>query len=292
MEFRVDYTPNDPAAFPAWEFKVLRSRYLASAKALYVYLDADGVPSFTPGVMNDLLNLGDSVRALYEAGRGDDLRYVVVGSAIPGMFNMGGDLGYFSEAIMTQNRRELYAYARHAIRIIHDIWAGFGHPVVTIALVEGDALGGGFEAAIAHNFVLSERNVRLGLPEVTFNLFPGMGATTFLTRRLGGALAEEIIFRGKPYSGEEMEQLGVVDFLAEDGKGSETLDAILSNDADATYRRLLADRDNRQARWQVSYEELRRVVDIWAGGCFGALDADVRHMQKIVGHQKRRIQAA
>lgn len=47
-------------------------------------------------------------------------------------------------------------------------------------MVEGSALGGGFEAALAHHFVLSQRDARLGFPEIAFNLFPGMGGTRWL----------------------------------------------------------------------------------------------------------------
>lgn len=291
MEFRVDYETNQAEDFPNWSFKLMTSEFIPEAKALIVRWQADSVPSFTPGIMNDLLSLGDSVRALYTAGLGDQLRYVVIGSSIPGMFNMGGDLGYFSDAIASQDRKVLFDYARWAIKIIHDVWMGFGHPVITFALVEGDALGGGFEAALAHNFLLAEKGVRLGLPEITFNLFPGMGGTTFLSRRLGSSEAEEILFHGRPYTAEEMFDRGVVDYLAERGQGTVKLLEILGNSETSTsiYRSLLKDRDDRQEQWQVTYDELRRVVDIWAEGCFGARDVDVRHMRRIVSTQVKKL---
>jgi DSF synthase len=47
-------------------------------------------------------------------------------------------------------------------------------------MVEGSALGGGFEAALAHHFVLAQRDARLGFPEIAFNLFPGMGGIRWL----------------------------------------------------------------------------------------------------------------
>jgi DSF synthase len=48
--------------------------------------------------------------------------------------------------------------------------------VTTIALVQGDALGGGFETALSSNVLIAERSAKLGFPEILFNLFPGMGA--------------------------------------------------------------------------------------------------------------------
>ena len=70
-------------------------------------------------------------------------------------------------------------------------------PLTTITLVQGDALGGGFEAAISSNVVIAEKSAKFGLPEVLFNLIPGMGAYSFLVRRTSPDLAEKIIMSGE-----------------------------------------------------------------------------------------------
>ncbi len=70
--------------------------------------------------------------------------------------------------------------------------AFFDTGAVSIAMVEGSALGGGFEAALAHHFVLAN-NARMGFPEIAFNLFPGMGGYSLVARKAGMRLAEELI---------------------------------------------------------------------------------------------------
>ena len=57
--------------------------------------------------------------------------------------------------------------------------AAFHTPLITIALVQGDALGGGFECALSFDVLIAERSAKMGLPEVLFNLFPGMELTAF-----------------------------------------------------------------------------------------------------------------
>src|SRR3972149_4441233 len=57
--------------------------------------------------------------------------------------------------------------------------------LTTISLVQGDALGGGFETALSSDVIIAEQSAAMGLPEVLFNLFPGMGAYSLLTRRIG-----------------------------------------------------------------------------------------------------------
>ncbi|STD20804.1 enoyl-CoA hydratase [Enterobacter asburiae] len=85
-------------------------------------------------------------------------------------------------------------------------------------MVEGSALGGGFEAALAHHFVLAQRDARLGFPEIAFNLFPGMGGYSLVARRAGMKLAEELIYKGESHTAEWYEQHGLVDVLFEPGQ--------------------------------------------------------------------------
>ena len=85
--------------------------------------------------------------------------------------------------------------------------------------MQGDALGGGFESALASNVVIAEKGVKMGLPEVLFNLFPGMGAYSLLSRRVGTARAEQMILSGRLYTSDELFEMGVVDILAEKGEG-------------------------------------------------------------------------
>ena len=66
--------------------------------------------------------------------------------------------------------------------------------------------GGGFEHALTNDVIIAERGSRMGLPEVLFNMFPGMGAYSFLDRKIGQKLAEEVISSGKVYSAEEMRE--------------------------------------------------------------------------------------
>ena len=84
-------------------------------------------------------------------------------------------------------------------------------------MIEGTALGGGFEAALAHHFVLAQNNARMGFPEMAFNLFPGMGGYSLVARRSGMRLAEELIGTGESHTAEWFQARGLVDVLFEPG---------------------------------------------------------------------------
>jgi len=65
-------------------------------------------------------------------------------------------------------------------------------PLTTISLAQGDALGGGFEAALSCSVIIAERRARFGFPEVMFNLFPGMGPTAFSPGASGRSKPSEL----------------------------------------------------------------------------------------------------
>jgi enoyl-CoA hydratase len=90
------------------------------------------------------------------------------------------------------------------LRMIQDL----DRPV--IAAVNGFALGGGTEVALACDFIYASENARFGFPEVSLGVFPGFGGTQRLPRLIGKGRAKEIIFSGKMVSAQEAFQMGIV----------------------------------------------------------------------------------
>jgi DSF synthase len=217
-------------------------------------------------------------------------RYFVFGSRTPGMFNLGGDLAFFAQAIRAGNRERLRSYAYDCVEAIH-LNLGVGLPLTSIALVEGDALGGGFEAALSFDVVIAERSAKLGLPEILFNLFPGMGAYSLLSRRMDSVRAERMILSGRLYGAEELHAMGLVDIVAEDGCG-----AMAAQDYIAANRRSYVTRQTlfgiRKMLNPISREELREVTDRWVEAAFSLGDQDLRRMEQLTAAQRRRRRSA
>lgn len=89
-------------------------------------------------------------------------------------------------------------------------------PLVSIAAINGYALGGGLEIALACDFIYAAKKARLGLPEVSLGLIPGFGGTQRLTRAVGLRLAKELIATGKSLTAEEAYQVGLVNKVCDD----------------------------------------------------------------------------
>lgn len=267
----------------------LEVRIEAQDKVLWCWMNPREAPSYTPALLCDLDGVRNGIRDLFHRAPGTQpLRYLIIASKLPQIYNLGGDLGYFLKHIRTGDREGLRRYAYDCIHLVHGSSQSFGVPIVMISLVQGDALGGGFEAALASDMIVAERSAKFGLPEILFNLFPGMGAYSLLSRRLDATRARQMILSGRLYTAEELHGMGLVDIVAEDGHGEETVrDWIRRNGRrQSTQCTLRAVRDRVDP---MSYEELRDVTDLWVDAAMGLEESDLRRIELLRTAQLRRV---
>jgi DSF synthase len=256
-----------------------------ASRSLWTYMRPDTRPSFNPDLLRDFVTWQDDI-ALACASGAMPIRYLVLGSRCPGVFSLGGDLDLFARHIRARDREALIGYGRACVRILHRNMSGLDLPIVTIALVEGDALGGGFEALLSFNVVIAERGTRFGLPETLFGLFPGMGAHCFLSRRLGAARAEQMILSGRTYEAEELYELGLIHALAEPGGGRAAVaDYIRQNQR--RHSAHCAIYEASRAVNPLPLAELEAVVTLWADAALRLSETDLKLMRRLTGAQTR-----
>lgn len=271
------------------QFEELAVDYDAHERILWCRFAFTARPSFTWGVFRDIERVHAYLERLQAgvAPTESATRYVVLGSQMPGVWNLGGDLELFARLIRARDRESLLRYARLACAAGFNFHTSFGLPLVTVSLVEGDALGGGFEAVLSSNLVVAERSAKFGLPEILFNLFPGMGAYTFLARRIAPALAERIIMGGETYSAEQLYEMGVVDVLAADGEGKRVLrDYIARNER--RHGAHLAIYKARLSVNPVTIEEMNEIASSWVDTALKLEEPDLRRMARLIAAQDRR----
>lgn len=236
---------------------------------------------FTPQLLADLNHWCD---LMGRHARQQGIRYHVLTSDDPAAFSLGGDLELFRRLSRGRDRDGLMRYATACIDAQYANLTGFGQDVTTIALVRGKALGGGFEVALSSDLIIAERGAELGFPEVLFNLFPGMGAYSFLSRRLGPKQAERTILSGEMYSAEAMYEMGLVDVLVEPGTGEQAVYAHIKreNRARNAFRALRTVRDYCSP---ISHQELADIVGVWVDAALALTERDLRMMERLVNRQ-------
>lgn len=256
---------------------------------LWQYMAPRGRPSFTLGLLEEMTATLDYISR--RAGHEGEcpFQYVVTASRLPGIYNLGGDLSRFMALIRAGDRAGLLHYARACVDGQYRRATNLDLPICTISLVQGDALGGGFECALADDVIIAERSAKFGLPEILFGLFPGMGAYSFLSRRVSPAYAERLILSGNLYTAEEMHEAGIVDVLVEDGEGERGVHDFIRRE-----RRQLRTRQALQRIRQrvnpVTHEELVDITEIWVDAALSLGDPELRRMARLAGAQDRRVQ--
>ncbi len=250
----------------------------------WCYMQGLPRPCFTPDLLKGFQKYITMIKKEMAETNGEKYDFVVVASDVEGIFNLGGDLALFKQCIEEGRKEELLTYAISCIDVLYANMTHLEQNLTTISLVQGDALGGGFEAALASNVLVAEKGVKMGLPEVLFNLFPGMGAFSFLSRKVGAALAEQIILSGKLYTSDELYQMGIVDVLAEKNDGESAVYEYIKTVSrqSNSYQAL---RKVKDVCNPITYKELVDITKIWVDAAFNLTDRDLKIMNRLIRRQ-------
>ncbi len=273
--------------FGRYPFSQLSTHFDPKNNTAWLYMNGQPRPCFTPTLLKEIDIWHENIRREVDREQGVDLRYLVAASKTPGIFNLGGDLNLFKQCIAERDEVRLLDYAYACIKVLYNNLSGLDRGLTTISLVQGDALGGGFEAAISSHVLVAERSAKMGLPEVFFNLFPGMGAYSILSRKVGPVEAERMMLSGKLYTAVELFEMGVVDVLAEDGQGEMAVYDYMRKE-DKAPNSYQAIRRVKNACNPVTYEELKEITEIWVEAAMRLTPRDLRMMARLVSRQSQR----
>ena len=264
----------------------------ASVHWCHMHADLSGSPGracFKPALVNEIIQyqwlLADRMRRR-RMQQDCGLQHVVLASDCDA-FNLGGDLEYFCDSIRRQDRNALLTYARQCVRGVHAFHTGLDAGAHSIALVQGDALGGGFEAALSCHTIVAEEGVGMGLPEVLFDLFPGMGAYSFLCKRIPPHQAERLMLSGDIHGSDELYRMGLVDVLVPRGQGVQTVEDVIRGNRRIPHARAAMHRVRAMAQ-PVTLEEMMAITEVWVDTAMQLGEKSLRTMERLVRAQYKR----
>ncbi len=191
--------------------------------------------------------------ALTDAVADPSVRAVVITGAGPKAFSAGADIAH----MRTATPAEAQAFARRGHRLMNLI-EGSGTPV--LAAVNGYALGGGCELALACDVRIAAEGARIGLPEVTIGVLPGWGGTQRLPRLVGPGMAKEMILSGRHLMADEALAAGLVNRVV-------PADALMAQALE------LAGQIASRPAWQVA--TAKRLIDRAGGDAAAGLAAEI-----------------
>ena len=271
-------------------YEHLEPRFDTEMGVYWAVMNPTPRPSFGPKLLLELRafisGIIESRGQMMQDGAVHTVNYAVLASKSPGVFNLGGDLTLFRSAILNHDRKQLETYARMCIDDLYPWNRNFDLPITTISLVQGTALGGGFEAALASSVMIAEESCRMGFPEVLFNLFPGMGAYSFLQRKVGRRITEELILSGNTYTARQLYDMGVVDVITADGTGEAAVENYVRKHARGGNGRRAFERVRRDFE-AVTEDELLRITGVWVEAAMHLNERDLKMMDRLIRAQER-----
>lgn len=160
------------------------------------------------------------IAALEQARDDDEVYIIVITGAGDKAFSAGADISMFPHWSPIDVIKGAKGAQRHYV-VVREV------PKPVIAMVNGLALGGGCELAMACDIIIASENAMFGQPEITVGVIPGGGGTQILPRLVGEKKAKELIFTGDFISAEEALRLGLVNKVVPADKLRETVDKLI-----------------------------------------------------------------
>ncbi len=262
------------------DFRQIDFAYDQNLQTASIIFDPVGRPCFNMGLLEEL-------EAAQQMLKNNHLNpsHLMVMSNSKGVFSFGGDLQLFTRLIRSQDLMGLSRYMKLCIDVLMS--TTYLYKLEKVAVVQGIAFGGGFEAALSCSTIIAERSAQFGFPERLFNLFPGMGAYSFLIRRVSPAIAKRIISCDeRKYSAQQMYDLGIVDLVVEDGTGREAAMEYIANRKryENAYNAI---REVTDFYHKVDFDELYKIGEKWVKAALQLGDRDLRKMEMIAKGQDK-----
>ncbi|HAF01784.1 MAG TPA: enoyl-CoA hydratase [Methylophilaceae bacterium] len=270
----------------------LTLRYDETHEVLWTIMSQNNmIPCFNSELIAEITSLQKEIEktggVLYLRDKVCQIKYVVIASSTPNVFNLGGHLSLMRDLAKSRQKEALQKYATLSIDALYHKISRFNNtPVITVSLLQGLTLGAGLEAALTSDVVIAERKTLLSFPEVLFNMFPGMGGYSLVARKAGNKVADEMILKGKQYTAEQAYEMGIVDVLVDDGQGEKAVydwidkNKRFFNGHLATYK--AKNRIN-----PITYDELMDITQMWVDVALKLTDREFSIMDRFIYSQEK-----
>jgi DSF synthase len=230
-----------------------------------------------------ICNFYDSLENIKNIIETEKLTHVFFKSPNKKVWSMGGDLEMFLNCINNNDVNQLRDYAYKCVKSVHEINNGFRTNAIVVSVIEGNAFGGGFECALSTHYIVAEENVKFSFPESLFGTFPGMGAYSFLTRKVGFFKAEEMINSSQKWDTSEMYNLNLINHIAKTQNGIKEALELKSKNAFIRKNQFETVCSN------LKVDELLEIVDIWIHQVMSLGTDKIEFMRKLIDAQKKRV---
>lgn len=252
--------------------------------------DADtGLNNITPPLLQEFRGILETLQSECVVSShklpDNNIRYAVIQSSDPEYFSLGGDLSYFRHCIQRGDVSGLHAYSKQCLDLMYSFNSLINEQITTIALVQGRALGGGFELAMSADCIIAEEDSTFGFPEIMFGLFPCTGAMGLLLNHVPVKQAEKMMTSAKIYTAQELHALGIVDVVCAKGEGERAAEEYIASHSKRMNARLKIQASRHRAA-AFDYNEGLKIVNDWVELAMKLNDDERRTLDMLIMMQQ------
>ena len=262
----------------------LQISYERDIRTLWVTLQPEPKPVFTLPIIQSVWKLQTAVMKMWPSGRGSPVLFIAYRGTGP-IFSLGGDLDFFLSCLLSNDRQALTEYASLAAEVTRVNATGLEGLVISLASIQGKALGGGIDPARACHVMIADESASFGYPEVNYNHFP-ISAVPILSRRIGLIEAQRVLLSGVDYSAAEFFRIGALDAVVPDGTGEEWIRQYAGRTA-SSHRARISLLSNFNRRSGDLRQELAAEAGAWVDHMMTLGPQDIAKLQRIARAQKK-----
>lgn len=279
--YNYDELYNSPSNYERSDASQINSSYSKSTDCLWLTMSPQDRACFNPGLLLDL-----NASLLQNQQKHSNTKVIVLSSSNPAVFSYGGDLNYVRSLIIKYDKEALFDYIKLNLDVIFKYASHFQQ--LRIAQVTGAAFGGGFEAALANDVIIAERQATFGFPQLDLKLFPCLASFHYLSRRIGAVKAQQIMSSSAIYTAEELAILGIVDDVVDKGCSTDAVISYINHhqkySSSNNSLKQIANRIN-----QAPYSKLLEKCRDWVDNAMDLSGYELRKLERLVKLQNQTV---
>jgi len=198
-----------------------------------------------------------------------------------GVFNLGGDLKMFLDVVENNESEKLIKYALFCVKIIDIMKTSYKDNLFIFSLINGETRGGGFEAALASNFIIGIKENVMSFPETKMGFFPGMGGFENLSLRVGIKEAKNILLSGDNFTVEELLEKNIIDYVIDKEENMYKIIKKIEND----YIKNLSILSIEDRMTNITKEDLEHSVLLWVNNILNLSKLNIKMIKRIISKQ-------
>jgi DSF synthase len=269
------------------QYEQLKTYYDPIYRALWCTLLSTPAPVFTPTLLSNIRSLQDNIAKYCFENPNQKPKYLIWLSDSNKVFSLGLDLHFIHGLIETTDEKGLQDYIQTCIDVFYiNLMKLDISPLLTFSLIRGKAYGGGFEAALSSDIIVTEKNARCCFPEIRYHLLPSFGTLKMLLRRYPPASIHPLLFEGKNLQLSELHERGFIETIVEAGQGEQHIKEKLRhiNDRHALYSTLY---EAKIRNTLITYQELDDFKRMWVDAALHLKSDDLKRLGRLAHAQKK-----